>query len=222
MAACLPSKCPMQQADAIAAYVMALKQPAAVQLPQALPRRATPRPVSDSSTEKGIARAATWYADGAVCSAPTSRMSGATARRRKSNRRCAIPERRPPARRAAADGWTWSSAGLSGGDRAPARRSNAARYREEREHVRPATAGDGWQAASAIEGSGGGDRARKIADAEGRSDPEEMRNLVAYLSRLSTDPNAKAMLARANSARAFRSPKSRIPSRAPGRLTTAT
>ena len=58
--------------------------------------------------------------------------------------------------------------------------------------------------------------------------PEEMRNLVAYLSRLSTDSDGpaarmpKRCLRPANWERVFRSPTSRGPNWAPGRLTTAT
>ena len=118
---------------------------------------------------------------------------------------------------------TRSGSNLSGGDGAAARRPDAAGHREEREHVRPATAGRRWQAAPAVEGPGRGDRPREIADAEGRGDA---RRKCATWSPTSAACRPIRMprrcSRRANSGRAFRSPTWRIPSRAPGPLTTAT
>ena len=223
MAACPPSRCPTTQADAIAAYVMTLKQPAG-DATAGTAARATPRPASDSLPERGTARTATWCAAAAECSGPTSPTSDATAGPTQIEQALRDPGAAPaaPAGRGGRGG-RGAAPVLSGGDRASARRPDTAGHREEREHLRPATAGRRWQAASAVEGPGRGDRARKIADAEGGG---HARRRCATWSPTSAAFRPTRMPRRcsrpANWDRVFRSPTWRSPSPAPGRLITAT
>ena len=88
--------------------------------PHRPPRLATPLPASVSSMVPAIARSATWCAAAAACSDRTFRTSAATAGRRRSNRRCAIPAAAPAPRRRSRR--TRRAACLSRRHRAPARR----------------------------------------------------------------------------------------------------
>ena len=161
---------PDDQADAIAAYVMSLKQPAGNSYPSrrrfgrlrgrgaVLYRKRELRKLPHGARPRWSARARP------VQRRPRSQARAdrtGVARSGSGARRSGGPRRTR---------WPRSGSNLSGGDRASARRPDTPGHREEREHIRPATAGRRWQAASAVERPGRGDRARKIADAEGGSD----------------------------------------------------
>ena len=223
MAACPPSKMPDEQADAIAAYVMSLKQPAGTP-PQPPPLPGDPAAGERFFTGKGnCANCHMVRGRGGVLGPDLSNIG-------RDRRPAQIEQalRDPGAAPAAPAG----RGGRGGRGAVPAYRAVTVRlrdgqtlagHREEREHLRPATAGRRWQAASAVERPGRGDRARKIADAEGGSDRRWRCATWSPTSAAFRPIRMRRRCSRrANSGRVFRSPKWRSPSPAPGPLTTAT
>ena len=187
---------PDEQADAIAAYVMTSE---AAGRRRRRSRRRVGRlrgRASDSLPERGTAQAATWCAAAAACSVPIFRTSAAIAGRRRSNRRCAIRERAPAA--------PAGRGGRGGRGAAPSYRAVTVRLRNG-QTLRGIAKNESTFDLQLLGIDGklhllSKDQVAEIVREKSLmpkvdATPEEMRNLVAYLSRLSTDPNAKAMLA---------------------------